>query len=472
MSTAAVIDGKRNWHVENVDTLEGMRMLPDRCVNAVVTSPPYYALRSYLPADHPDKAKEHGSEPTPEAFIATMVEVFEEVRRVLRDDGVVWMNLGDSYGAGKRTGAQPGQGVHFGRDDVRSKSERRINAMDSGQKLNMPHRVAEALQAAGWWWRDTVIWHKKSPMPESVSGWKWSRCKVKVGVGMDSGEASKQQTNGRPHGARGEDGSSFDRGTIWVPCEGCAKCIPKNGLVLRRGRWRCTQAHEYVFMFAKSDEYFCDGEAARVPHTEGTLERFGKNNSLNSAGPRSKMVAEGEVRANGGFKAGLTDGIIGGANPRNVWSLSHEPTKEKHFAAYPTELVRKCLLPSLAHAYCVECGAPHAPIVEEERKATRPALTNKIWKHEDGDHVGQRSDDSPNLDPERHIKCSTVVGYKATCSCNAGTTSGLVMDPYCGTGTTGEVALKMGARFLGFELNPEYKAMADRRVMKKLPLFA
>ncbi|HUU93222.1 MAG TPA: DNA methyltransferase, partial [Phycisphaerae bacterium] len=71
--------------------------LPERSVHCVVTSPPYFALRSYLPKDHPDKAKELGSEPTPEAFIATMVDVFREVRRVLRDDGVCLINLGDSY---------------------------------------------------------------------------------------------------------------------------------------------------------------------------------------------------------------------------------------------------------------------------------------------------------------------------------------------------------------------------------------
>lgn len=463
MSIESVLSGKRNWHVELGDVLDTLRAMPDGCINAVVTSPPYYALRSYLPADHPDKHKEHGSEPSPEAFIATMVAVFEEVRRVLRDDGVVWMNLGDSYAGHNADGFRPGnEGKNRGNSNKNGIG--RISGLKPGDKLNMPHRVAEALQAAGWYWRDTVIWHKKSPMPESVSGYKWTRCRRKVGVGMDSGEASKQQTDGRPHSARGDDGSSFDRGTIWVPCEGCPKCLPNNGLVLRRGRWRCTQAHEYVFMFAKSDEYFCDGEAGKEKASADTKPQG------NSAKAKSATANVGEVRANVGLKP-EHQYAVEFANPRNVWSLSHEPTKEKHFAAYPTELVRKCLLPSLANAYCEQCGAPHAPVVEEERKATRPALTNKIWKHENGDHVGQRSDDSPNLDPERHIKCSTVTGYKATCGCNAGTTTALVMDPYCGTGTTGEVALKMGARFLGFELNPEYKAMADRRVMKKLPLF-
>lgn len=445
----AVLNAKRNWHVERCDVLDGLRMLPDRRVNAVVTSPPYYALRSYLPADHADKAKEHGSEPTPEAFIATMVAVFEEVRRVLRDDGVCWVNLGDSYAQSGGTGETGGSTQLVRRTAnaarIRSQPTTVQSGLKSGDKLNMPHRVASALQAAGWWWRDTVIWHKLSPMPESVAGWRWTRCKVKTKVGAVARMGERV-------------GSGFDyRETElaeWSECPGCPKCLPNDGWVLRRGKWRCTQSHEYIFQFAKSAEYFCDGEAAKVngkefPHGHKPKGSFnGKN-------------------GNKAFRA-----IQEQANPRNVWSLPHEPTSEKHFAAYPTEIVRKCLLPSLAHAYCAACGAPHAPMVVEERKATRPALTNKIWKHDDGDHVGQRSDDSPNLDPERHIKCSTVVGYRATCGCNAGTTTGLVLDPYCGTGTTGEVALKLGSRFIGFELNEEYKRMADRRVKTKLPLFA
>lgn len=470
MSLEAVLNAKRNWHVERCDVLDGLRMLPDGCVNAVVTSPPYYALRSYLPADHADKAKEHGSEPTPEAFIATMVAVFEEVRRVLRDDGVCWVNLGDSYASTwncRRTNK-----VGNGSPSLSERCDTTGGTLKEGDKLNMPHRVASALQAAGWWWRDTVVWHKLSPMPESVAGWKWVRCRVKVGNATMRLSSNEMHRPRLPENGNGFVSPQYGKTAQWSPCPGCPKCEPNGGWVLRRGKWRCTQSHEYIFQFAKSAEYFCDGEAAKQPHTEGTLVRFGKNNSLRSAGPRSQIVEAGEVRANGSFKSGLAAGIIGGANPRNVWSLPHEPTSEKHFAAYPTEVVRRCLLPSLAHAYCAACGAPHAPMVVEERKATRPALANKIWKHDDGDHVGQRSDDSPNLDPERHIKCSTVVGYRATCGCNAGTTTGLVLDPYCGTGTTGEVALKLGARFIGFELNDEYKRMADRRVKKKLPLFA
>ena len=111
--------------------------LPADGVQCVVTSPPYYALRSYLDASHPDKHREIGSEPTPDEYLATMVGVFREVRRVMRPDATCWVNMGDSF--------------------------------CDKQLLMMPARLALALQADGWWVRSDIIWHKPNPMPESVT---------------------------------------------------------------------------------------------------------------------------------------------------------------------------------------------------------------------------------------------------------------------------------------------------------------
>ena len=113
------------------DCIESMRGLPDQSVHTCVTSPPYFGLRDY---GHDGQI---GLEPTPDAFVAKLAEVFREVRRVLRDDGTLWLNLGDSYGVGK-------------------------------QMLGIPWRVAFALQADGWYLRQDIIWHKPNPMPESV----------------------------------------------------------------------------------------------------------------------------------------------------------------------------------------------------------------------------------------------------------------------------------------------------------------
>lgn len=111
--------------------------VPERSVHTCVTSPPFYGLRSYLPAEHPNKGDELGAEATPEAFVENLVEVFRAVRRVLRDDATLWINLGDSY-------------------------------LSGGQLAGMPWRFAFAMQDDGWTLRSEIIWQKPNPMPESV----------------------------------------------------------------------------------------------------------------------------------------------------------------------------------------------------------------------------------------------------------------------------------------------------------------
>jgi len=150
------------------DCRETLKTIPDGTVQTCVTSPPYWGLRSYLPAGHDDKHREIGQEPTPEAFVETMVEVFREVRRCLHESGTVWLNLGDSYN-NFRVSSQ-GHAVH-GRD-IRDLPEGR-RKVDHGLKEKdlcmIPWRVALALQADGWWLRSVICWHKKSCMPESVT---------------------------------------------------------------------------------------------------------------------------------------------------------------------------------------------------------------------------------------------------------------------------------------------------------------
>ena len=199
------------------------------------------------------KPKEIGSEPTPDAFIKTMVAVFREVRRVLRDDGVIFVNLGDSYG----------EGTHGTKSNRRDKAECTAPAGghrgESGNLLNIPHRVAEALRADGWIWRQTIVWAKRSPMPESVNGWRWTRCRVRV-------QPSKKYKNSSATMTETDVAFSMvdpSLNATWSDCPGCSRCIPNGGFVLRKGSGRCTTAHEYIFVFAKAPGYFWDGEASR-----------------------------------------------------------------------------------------------------------------------------------------------------------------------------------------------------------------
>lgn len=183
------------------DCLDLLAQMPPESVHCCVTSPPYYALRSYLPEGHPGKAKEIGSEPTLDAFLATMVTVFRAVWRVLRDDGTLWLNIGDSYAAGATKAAARDRpeltGGGCGTWSTRDATERRgITDLPPKNLLMVPARVALALQADGWILRSDIIWSKPNPMPESC-------------------------------------------------------------------RDRPTNAHEHMFLFAKRLRYFYDGDAVR-----------------------------------------------------------------------------------------------------------------------------------------------------------------------------------------------------------------
>ena len=145
----------------NGDVIACLRSLPDACVQCVVTSPPYWGLRDY------GVEGQIGLEPTPEEHVERMVEVFREVRRVLRDDGTLWLNLGDSYnGSGGAGGDYDPGGLKAGQPKFPG---RRISALKPKDLVGIPWRVAFALQADGWYLRSDIIWSKPNPMPESVT---------------------------------------------------------------------------------------------------------------------------------------------------------------------------------------------------------------------------------------------------------------------------------------------------------------
>ena len=184
--------------IHNGDSLEVLRTLPDASAQCCVTSPPYWGLRDY---GHDGQI---GLEETPEQYVARLVAVFAEVRRVLADDGVLWLNLGDSYagssmsgGVGSGTLAGTQQGAMKGGQDQRFRGHRR-SGLKPKDLVGIPWRVAFALQADGWYLRSDTIWHKPNPMPESV-------------------------------------------------------------------RDRPTKAHEYVFLMSKSARYFYDQDAVKQP---------------------------------------------------------------------------------------------------------------------------------------------------------------------------------------------------------------
>ncbi len=151
-------------HILLGDALATLRTLPSESVHCIVTSPPYWNLRDY------GVSGQLGLETTPEEYIAQMVAVFAEARRVLRADGSLWLNLGDSYANdgkwGGSTGGKHAQGLHGASGVGRGKRHTGLKPKDL---IGTPWRVALALQADGWWLRSDIIWHKSNPMPEPVT---------------------------------------------------------------------------------------------------------------------------------------------------------------------------------------------------------------------------------------------------------------------------------------------------------------
>ena len=149
----------KRWEILQGDVRETLRALETGSVQTCVTSPPYFGLRDY------GVSGQIGLEPTPAEYVEQMVAVFREVRRVLRDDGTLWLNLGDSYASGGGTG---GTGKETDYTGKRSLPNKRAEGLKPKDLIGIPWRVAFALQADGWYLRQDIIWHKPNPMPESV----------------------------------------------------------------------------------------------------------------------------------------------------------------------------------------------------------------------------------------------------------------------------------------------------------------
>jgi DNA modification methylase len=252
------------------DALERLREMPDASVNCCVTSPPYWGLRDY------GVDGQIGLEETPDEWCRRLVDVFRGVRRVLRDDGTLWVNVGDSYNAynGNRgtDSTFAGARIRKGEPSFPKGHGLADKALKKKDLIGAPWMLAFALRADGWYLRRDIIWHKPNPMPESVAD-------------------------------------------------------------------RPTSAHEYVFLLSKSARYWYDGDAIREPYAQDSLARVSRGRSTShkyaDGGPGRQTLAADLSNA-------CTSEI--GANARSVWSIATKPFPEAHFATFPPELARRCIL--------------------------------------------------------------------------------------------------------------------------------
>lgn len=471
------------WRLGIGDCREGMATLPEQSVHVVCTSPPYWSLRDYgiPPVKWKDGANcVYGLEPTIAGYIAHTLELFECIGRVLRDDGVIFWNVGDSFITGAGKAKIPGGGA---RGEAWTGPTSQGNRMPqdgivSGSKGLIPYRVAIALQDAGWCVRQDNVWAKRSPMPESVTGWQWERCRRKTSKGKTASEVSPGSYKGVATDANGH-GNRHCVGGVWLgaaeyeDCPGCKKCKPNGGYILAKGSWRTTTAHEAIFMITKGGEYFCDSaavaEKAKVDSHKKAATKGDMNGKCDNAPPLPGRQAFRALQETKNPRSVLTpdwtdDDVrwlleyMNAMPPSpDVWVLSSEPFREAHFATFPTAIPKRCITAGTSSAGCCpECGSQWAPVVESERVATRPAIDPK----------SAQAHERCNVDAERHVKRIKHHGHRPTCKCGVGKdpVPAVVMDLFNGSGTTGQVARAMGRQYVGFEINPEYAAIACRRI--------
>jgi len=447
--TVFVRDADFTLHVGDVRAV--LAELPDESVDCVVTSPPYWGLRDYgtgsWDGGNPDcdhlapprggaqggsaksglnakknedgtlasDAQAHGHagggqyghtcgkcgarrvdqqlglEPTPDQYVANMVAVFREVRRVLAVHGTCWINLGDSYNS--PMGGKTNPGISHKGTRVPTYEIGRGYCPDKALKpkdlVGIPWRVAFALQQDGWYLRADVIWAKPNPMPESVTD-------------------------------------------------------------------RPTKAHEYVFLLTRRPRYWFDQEAVREPGLTGDMRRpYTSNGAKQMDGRAPEQWRGGELR----------DNAVAGRNVRSVWEIATQPYPEAHFATYPEELVRRCLLAGCPEWVCGTCGVPHERIVERESYITRPTTGRDTQK--------QKVDPTTSKGLGRvggHVAVDTQTLGWSDCGHN-NYRPGICLDPFLGSGTTALVARRHGRRTIGIELNEQYAELAARR-LQQLSLLA
>lgn len=447
--------------------------LADGSVQCVVTSPPYWGLRDYglppsvwggeehehewgamergkradlLPADQTSSAGRLGTtaesnkgaldggrfcacgawkgtlglEPTPELYVAHLVEVFREVRRVLRDDGTCWVNLGDSYANDGKWGGETGGKQAYLPDARRGNGrEKRTTGLKPKDLVGIPWRVAFALQADGWWLRSDIIWSKPNPMPESVT----------------------------------------DRPT---------KAHEYLFLLSKAARYY------YDAEAIKEPAVYPAGPNApdkiASPFGQGYTRRAGKNELMaDQPGSAARKVVGLNARYDEREAAGIY--AHGLRNRRSVWTIATEPYPEAHFATFPEKLVEPCILAGTSErGACPACGAPWTREVERQKPPanvfTKRNAPSDGMVYSGSVHEGEWKGHGQKLQNWLNEHPPQSIGWSTTCAHDADPVPCRVLDPFAGSGTTVAVAERLGRTGIGVELKPEYLALAQRRTIQ------
>ena len=529
------------------DVREVLKTLDDESVQCVVTSPPYWGLRDYgtatweggdedcehltgnqvvqtlhgendtvcsgvRPGSDNDKCSKCGAiridsqlglEKSPEEYVEKMVDVFKEVKRVLRKDGTVWLNLGDSYTSGKGRYSSSPQTI-AGKSHDEPMDGRRPDLihhpiLKDKDLVGIPWRVAFALQNDGWYLRSDIIWNKPNPMPESVRDrptksheyiflltkspkyyYDYEAIKENTDVkGFRGGSkvtfrAGKEELrNDKEEFTKDKEWFGRNKRSVWkIDKYGDAdtEAMYRQGMHRNRGKNLIatrpdlpTQKEFVDFMRGKTNAkelseksgiklstvehwFRYDESGFSFPNIEDwmIITDFVKNEDMHKQMTNVKFHYD-SVKSDG-------------ANKRSVWKITTKPYSGAHFATFPTELPETCIKAGTSKAgCCADCGSPYKRITNEKGIETRPDKTSKYGTPEEDIRGG-----SVNL-RKRIIKTINTIDWKPTCDCNADNVPCVVLDIFAGSGTTLRVASKLGRKGIGIELNPEYIKILKKR---------
>lgn len=331
-----------------------------------------------------------GLEPTPEMYVGHLVTVFRLVRRVLRDDGTLWLNLGDSFNSsGGHTSLGGSSSARNGRSSLEAQAQMKgakVAHLKTKDLIGIPWRVAFALQADGWWLRSEIVWAKGLSFCESYAG-----------------SVMPESVTDRP-----------------------------------------TRAHEQVFLLTKKSKYFFDHIAVREKTTGNAHSR---GNGLH---PRVAPAGSG-IKQNESWSS-ATRHLVSMRNLRSVWAINPEPSPFAHYSAWPSRLVAPMIRAGTSErGVCPACMAPYERVVEKTTASPgqQPGYNRDSGARNDGDRAGHWVDAS-----------TKTTGWRPTCSCEAGEpVPATVLDPFAGTGTTADVARRLGRHAVMIDRSGDYVEM-------------
>lgn len=421
------------------DCLETLPTVAPESVHCVVTSPPYWGLRDYglsgsewsatqfvpmagLPAVQvPAWSGCLGLEPDPLMFVAHIVQVFREVRRVLRSDGTCWVNFGDSYAAGKPK--------DFTLDDLgdlawnNNQSRNPVGGLKHKDLCGIPWRVALALQADGWYLRSDIIWHKPNPMPESCT-----------------------------------DRPTKSHEYFFLLTKSERYFYDAEAIREAAGGWNGSDFH--------------DGKNAEVHPNVGKNRLSVKRGDF--SGKTNAMPGREAFRA-----------VTSQRNKRSVWTVATAPYSEAHFATFPPELIRPGILAGTSErGACAHCGAPWARVVEkgeadvEHQRACGGDEAGEYHGEAVKDYEGTGAQNASAVKARilEGMRKRVTTNWVPTCKCYLDRTLNVlspvpctVLDPFGGSGTTAAVAIEHGRRAVLCEMKPEYVKLINARLDKTQP---